>query len=485
VNPSVATLICAVGIAGLFYLARDTTVRTSKALWIPVIYLWIIGSRPVSAWLGIQPADGTNVQLEGSPIDAAIFGLLLLSAIAVLVRRRKQTLALTGPNWVLLAYFFFCLISVAWSYHPDVAFKRWIKAIGDPAICLIIVTDRQPIAALKRVFSRVGFLLLPTSVLLIKYYGDLGRGYTPDGLQMNTGVTDFKNMLGVLVLVVSLGTVWHLLMLLRATHEPSRGRHLVAQGTLLAVGIWLFVMANSQTSTACFVLGCLVIFASELRAFRSRPSRMHVLCALIVLAAVWTLLLGGGSDLVQAMGRKSDLSGRTDIWAAAVGAVPNSIVGAGFESFWISPSVLVFQQTLASQGWWESKGLNEAHNGYLEVYLNLGLVGVSLISLILVRGYKRAIDAFRQDPSMAGLMLAYVTVAVIYNVTEAGFRPLTLIWCTLLLSVFSTSRVIGSLCESENSEDRAPRRAVTGRPTFTELVHARHAVGGPRRLHIH
>ena len=46
-----AFLICSTGIAGLFFLDRDKSVRTSKALWLPVIWLWIAASRPVSLWL--------------------------------------------------------------------------------------------------------------------------------------------------------------------------------------------------------------------------------------------------------------------------------------------------------------------------------------------------------------------------------------------------------------------------------------------------
>ncbi len=74
---------------------------------------------------------------------------------------------------------------------------------------LIVVTDRQPVAAFERLFSRIGFLLLPASLLLIKYYGDLGGAYARAGDQ-NTGVSTNKNMLGVVVFVVSLGTLWHI-----------------------------------------------------------------------------------------------------------------------------------------------------------------------------------------------------------------------------------------------------------------------------------
>ena len=89
---------------------------------------------------------------------------------------------------------------------------------------------------LRRLVSRVGFLLFPASVLFIKYYGDLGRGYDPAAEPMNTGVTTNKNILGVMVLVISLGTLWHVITLLRAKGQPNRRRHLLAQIMLLAFG---------------------------------------------------------------------------------------------------------------------------------------------------------------------------------------------------------------------------------------------------------
>ena len=76
---------------------------------------------------------------------------------------------------------------ITWSPFPGPAFKRWIKAIGDLVMVLIIVTDGEPIAALRRLYSRLGFILFPVSIVLIRYT-DLGRGFDPDGNPMNTGV---------------------------------------------------------------------------------------------------------------------------------------------------------------------------------------------------------------------------------------------------------------------------------------------------------
>ena len=87
---SLALLICSVGVAGLFYLDRDKSVRNSKALWLPVIWLWIAGSRSVSVWLGMEErsAGALASTLDGSPMDAAIFQALIVAGIIVLFQRR-------------------------------------------------------------------------------------------------------------------------------------------------------------------------------------------------------------------------------------------------------------------------------------------------------------------------------------------------------------------------------------------------------------
>lgn len=449
-NPSLASLICWCGIAGLFYLDRDKKVRTSIALWLPTIWIGLNGSRPVSAWFGISP--GANVQLEGSPIDAAVFAVLTAAAIGVLIGRGKRIQPLLAANWPILVYFAYCLISVAWSSHPDVALKRWIKAIGDLAVVLVIVSDRQPLAAFGRVVSRVGFVLFPASVILIKYYPALGRGYDSFGLGQNTGVSYNKNMLGVIVLVISVCTLWRVMSLWRAKEQPDRRRHLIAQITLLGLGLWLFIQADSSTSKACFILGGGLILATGLRAIRSRPARVHILCLGIFLGGGLTMLVGGGSDVVHALGRKSNLSGRTDIWAAVLASGTNPLLGAGYESYWISPHEIIFARILRDQGWWHPEGLNEAHDGYLEIYLELGWVGVCIISLCLISGYRHAVAAYRLNPSVGGLLLAYIIVTAFYNITEAGFRMLDPMWIFLLLAIVSASGMRAGLLDRTTSK---------------------------------
>lgn len=439
-NPSLASLIYTLGIAGLFYLDRDKTVKTSKALWLPVLYLGIIGSRPLSVWLGISQANGGDAAMEGSPIDGAFFQILLVAALCVLVRRgsRVGKFMATSFPFPVLIYFAFCLLSVIWSDYSLVVLKKWIKSIEDVAMILILVTDPQPVAALRRLFSRLGFILLPYSVLLIKYYPGNGRWYGFwDGGEMNVGVTTDKNFLGVISFVLSLGALWRVQAILSGEEESAdRRRHLWAQGILLVIGVWLLSVANSATSLVCCVLGAGLMLVLRRPFFRRHPAGVHALVVSMIVVAGVVMLLGGGASVTHALGRNPNLTGRTEIWAAVIPLASNALVGAGFESFWLNPYV-------HEKLWQAIPGLylNEAHDGYIEVFLNLGWIGVCLIVLVLLDAYRRANQAFRRVPVLGGLLLAYTLTGVTYNMTEAGFRMLNPFWIFFLLAVIESSGV--------------------------------------------
>src|SRR5215471_4064182 len=97
-NPTLAVLFYAVGIAGLFYLNRDESHRTSRALWLPVIWFWITGSRAVSVWLNGGTVTAAQMR-EGSSTDTVVFLVLLVSGLAVLARRGDRPFSEVAANW--------------------------------------------------------------------------------------------------------------------------------------------------------------------------------------------------------------------------------------------------------------------------------------------------------------------------------------------------------------------------------------------------
>lgn len=428
--PTFAAAIFTLGTIGLLYLNRDETREASKALWIPLCWLLIVGSRPVSAWVHLGgPVDPIDVSMgEGSPLDRNVFIVLLLAGVVVLMARRHVLGDAFRSSAPVMMFFFYCLVSVIWSDYPDIALKRWIKGVGELVMALVVLTDPDPLAALKKLLSRAGLLLLPTSLLFIRYYGELGRGYDPDGIPMNTGVTTNKNTLGAITFLLSLGALWEVVTLLRESGTPRRARRLWAQSALLAIGMTVLFLAQSATSQVCFLLGAIVIVATTLPIIRRSRAALHALIVSIVTAASFVMLSGNIGEVLHLIGRKANLTGRTDIWAAVLRVSSNPIAGAGYESFWLGPRVAQVWSHLSRY-----MHVNEAHNGYIELYLNLGLVGVTLIALLLIAGYMHSVTTFQYNPPVGSLMLAFLVCSATYSITEAGFRLLNPVWLILLL----------------------------------------------------
>ncbi len=468
-NSTLALLLCSAGVAGLFYLDRDKTVRTSKAFWLPVFWLLIAGSRPVSSWFGIgSDTDGSiAATLDGSPMDAFIFEVLIIAGLIALFQRRNRAITILKASAPVLIYFLYCMISTAWSPIHGPAFKRWIKDVGDLVMVLLIVTEAQPVAALRRLYSRVGFILLPFSVVLIRYT-TLGVAYDEQG-PLVTGVTTNKNSLGLIVFVIMLGVLWNIRALLQNKKASDRARHLVAQLTLFLFGILLLKMAHCATAVACFVLGAGLMLATGLRFIKKTPGRVHALCMGIILVGGITLLFGGESVVTGALGRRSDL-GRSDIWKAAIAASDSALFGTGFESFW---NVNVEKVANGLRGYWgpTAHNLVSAHNGYIEVYLDLGWIGVCLIASIFVSGYRQAIKCFRHNPEVGSLILTYIATCAFYSITEVGFRVLTPSWFFLLLAVISANGFSAGLVgRAKRKITASPIGAESKAPAITEPI---------------
>ena len=445
--PAIATLIFGLGILGLFVLDRDDQPRTSKALWIPIAWLLIAGSRMVSQWLDVAPALNLPDQyLDGSPLDRLVLTGLLVIGIVVLLQRYRKVGTLLRTNGPILLYFFYCGVSILWSDYPEVAFKRWTKALGDVVMVFVVLSDPYPSAALKRLIARTGFLLVPLSVLLIKYYPDLGRAYDAwVGTPVYIGVATDKNLLGMVCLVWGVGFTWRFLQEFRDQKHARRTGRLIAHGFVLAAVLWLLIKSNSATSLACFLLAGGLIAVTSLPTLVRKPAIVHLFLGGVVVFVLFGALYGADASIVEAMGRNLTLTGRTELWHRLIGMVVNPWFGTGFESFWLGQRL----DALWSQYWWHP---NQAHNGYLEVFLNLGWAGVASLAIVMVTGYRNVVRTFRSDPDAGRVRLGYFVVAVFYSLTEAAFRMMHPVWILFLLAVTDVPTV---LCEKQNAQRHA------------------------------
>lgn len=422
--PSLATLLT---FSGIFYLlwrdARHGEAR-GPALWIPVMWLCITGSRFVSQWLA---GDGVNVnQMEGSAIDVAYFLTLLAAAIWVLMRRGVTLMGVIRSNGWVMAFFIYGLMSVLWSEEPDVAFKRWVKTLGHPLMALVILTEPDPKAAIVTVLKRCSFVLLPLSVLFIKYLPQYGRGFDPwTGIGINRGVGLSKNDLGYLCMVFGMLWAWRLLTVRRIDPAIGRMREAFWAAVFLSMALWLVLIADSKTSLVTMLVG---IIAMTVIGWRIVSKRHFALYVIVVVAIGYGLESAFNiyEAIIQLAGRDASLTDRTEVWSDVLGLQTRPLLGFGFESFWLGDRL----DRMWAKWWWKP---NQAHNGYIETYLNLGIVGVVILAGMLLSAFWRISRQMATDLDFARLRFAFLLAVVVFNYTEAAFKAVHLVWTVFLM----------------------------------------------------
>ena len=120
------------------------------------------------------------------------------------------------------------------------------------------------------------------------------------------------------------------------------------------------------------------------------------------------------------------LTGRTNIWARVLSVDIDPIIGTGYSSFWhgergASLVDINFQR------------LTQAHNGFIEAYLNLGWIGLLTLVLLIISTYLKAKKALLMNFQYGKLLITYSVVILLGNITEATLGVTSTFWFMFVL----------------------------------------------------
>jgi exopolysaccharide production protein ExoQ len=418
--PLLALVLCVCVSVWLIRFHRKRELSVTPAAWIPTLFFLIVGSRPLGLWFHTGSVVNDGDFLEGSPLDRMFYLSLIIAAFVVLVNRGFSWRSFWAENKPLLCLYLYWVISTTWSDFPLIALKRVIKDFSVVVMVAVFCSEPDPLQSLKACAIRCASILLPASVLVIKYFPHLGRAYTRAGGQMITGVTTQKNSLGELVLFCSMFILAYLFQP-SATSLWRRVRTEVHCVFLLMAGFWLLVMSSSKTSLLCCVMGGLLLCLKFLRKsrFLLRAVFVGILTVPILIFFAYSTFASFLEPVLNSIGRDATFTGRTTIWRAVLAQPINMLIGSGFYSFWM---------TDAGDAAWNMVGARAStcHNGFLETYLDGGLIGVFLIyNLLWFAGRKRSQDLQNES---SRLQFTCLLIGAFHNNSEATFGRLSLIW---------------------------------------------------------
>jgi exopolysaccharide production protein ExoQ len=445
-SSSLAACLFVAFILWLFYRDSKNSPKVSKALWIPTVWIGILSSKPVAYWISGNPREFEfSLASEGNAIDRYVSLVLILAGLFVLTRRQIDWRKVWEENRWIWLFYAYAFISVWWSDYPFLAGKRWVRDVGNVVMILIVLTEDNPVEAIRQTFVRCAYVLIPLSILFIKYYLEIGRHYNAwTGEAYFCGVTTYKNSLGRLAMVSGLFLLWSVVDTQRCSGWFRWIKLNLPELLVLLMCAWILVVANSATSLFCSFLGTAVFFASRVTWMRTNPARW-VCCAwcLVFLSLVFFFVPDLRGVFTNVVGRSSDLTERTEVYRGCLSLNTNPLIGEGFGSFWLTRGGVELGEALK---------VTEAHNGYLETYLNGGLIGVVLLLAVLFAAARNTVKQIATGSAAANLYAALLLSCLIYNFTEATFNNNHPIGIILWLIAMGYPPPVAAMIDTGDSE---------------------------------
>lgn len=371
---------------------------------------------------------GPQGAAEGSGLRQAVLVLLFVFAAFTIARfpERWPLMARALPLG-LAALLVYALMSALWSPERFVSFKRVVQLYGVAVLGLALVVGGGGRYRLQRLVEPVLWVGMLLTVVLTAAFA--GHAFAENGFRAFMAT---KNNFGQFAAVCVLVPI--------ALLHAESGRRLLPRLLLAALGIVGLVL--SRSATAGLSLAAAAVLYLAYRALRGlHRSWLGVLLALAlaVIAAVFAAGVAYGFPsleeasrfVAKLIGRDITLTGRAYLWELMLREVAHHPwFGTGYGGFWLGLEGASGQVAYLVK--WGYPG--QAHNGYIDILNELGVVGLLLLVAFLVEHVRALHRLHAVDPAQAGFHACLLLMVLVLNLAEAAILRTTHFWWILLVA---------------------------------------------------
>lgn len=365
----------------------------------------VLFSGALFPWLQRITADPL-ADSDGDPLKQAVaFTLYLYAAGRLVGSWRSLRPAMTALLPALL-FVGLALASTSWSEAPESTFRRAIALLGTMVFGLFVASRAGAVKAIKVVAVALGVVAVLSAVVALAI-PSWGRELSGQHEGLWFGIFHHKNSLGCMM---AIGVLTAIAVYQRYPHRRGLG---AAMGVLCA----LLVLA-SGSSTALVLLISVPALTVAIRIFRlSTATRWALLILTLSLATVGIgVVVTNPQMVVQALGKDLTLTGRTAIWVLAFSeGLSTPWFGKGFDIFWRDGSGPgdTISQVLGFR-------IRHAHNSFIDLWLDLGLVGLTVALVAIGVLLRDAWRTYRRNGSpQAQWAMIFISVMLIMSLTES------------------------------------------------------------------
>jgi O-antigen ligase len=357
---------------------------------------------------------------SSDPVLLAINAVIAFATLFLVLPKLPQIFAMLGRLKYVLVPYLFAALSIVWSVDRASTFRNAVYLflyLVSAAYISLRFENEEIFALIGEFMAVLALLSIPGQFILPQDPFQAGRWR---GIFLQKNDLGAAMAIGIVALVVS-----------------NRPWKLIRIGTL-ALCATLLVLSQSFTAIVAATAATLITLYMRLHSHVRLLFLTTVLGAAIIVSIAVSSL---SSAFSETTGRDLTFTGRTEVWALVLKKiVVHPLLGYGYGAFWPSEGESINQFLNWQPG--------QAHDGFLEISLNLGITGLALVLFLIRDALRRARRVRKNFGHFAGLsMLSLTWLLLFHNFAEVDFLLVHLMWFVFIITYFSCWRIEITLFE--------------------------------------
>jgi exopolysaccharide production protein ExoQ len=392
------------------------------------IFVIIFMTSPYFPWYG---KSGNSIDIsEGNLVTQILKYGIYLIIFCMFLPRLKLVFRSGANNLLIWLVVIWAFASFFWSVDPSITLRRAVGLLGASLIGLYIASFYS-VEKILRIAGWSFLIINLLSMVTVIFFPSRGIMSNPYGWE---GIYSHKNILGrIAYMGITLFPV-----LLR--NEKRRLPWII--GFILSS--ILLVGSNSTTSLIISFLALFIWFTIFAYQNRSRLLFIFIIwdSLLVAIWGIWLYFTENIDFIFSIFGKDFTLTGRTEIWKLVLAVIrQRPWIGYGYSAIWLGTDAGMGSYIMG-----QTYGLPaHAHNGFLEICLEIGLIGVILVSVLLINLLSKWLLTMKNSIQMNGYYffpVVLLTSLILYNFTESTLlTPDNISWVFIAIWSFALPKI--------------------------------------------
>lgn len=370
--------------------------------------------------------------IAGDPLAQGVWAILYVGALFLCAVRWKTSLRIALVDRLLLSLVGIAVLSATWSVEPQVTLRRVLALIGTSLVGVHLASRFTTYRQIELIAIALGIAagLSVVFALALPSYG------IESGMHAGAwrGVYVQKNILGRMM---ALGVVASFMVFLKGV----RVRWIAVAGLILSATL----LVCSRSVSSMVIASAVIASTPLLRVSRWRYSLAlpAFLTAAMLVGALVNVASTRFDGVLESLGRDSSLTGRTEIWPVVLQSIAKRPwLGFGYGAFWLGDRG-ESQSVAATLGW----ELPHSHNGYLDLCLDLGILGLFIFLVGFTFSGVRALVRLRKELTVDSIWpTLFLLLMFLYNFVESAILTRnSIFWVVYVSTLLSFPRSLSQV----------------------------------------